>query len=48
MDCSDGEIEIEIEREREREREKDRERERQRGGTVVRTKLWELAALGSL
>ena len=42
MDCSDGEIEIEIERERER------ERERQRGGTVVRTKLWELAALGSL
>ena len=42
MDCSDGEIEIE------RERERERERKRQRGGTVVRTKLWELAALGSL
>ena len=44
MDCSDGEIEIG----REIERERERERERQRGGTVVRTKLWELAALGSL
>ena len=42
MDCSDGEIEIG------REIERERERERQRGGTVVRTKLWELAALGSL